>query len=95
MLQPDKWTILRKDALPIVEIIGESVSAKNESYMIFFAVKLITLAEEFKGILISEEPKFFKKSEIEVGFSVVFPNEESIIQFVEEVKKRLSRNNNY
>ena len=83
------WSFIRESEMLILTVIGESRSKKDEYFMIKTALYFIKIAEKFKGIPIQILPNVRKRLPLNVYFTLIFPSEESLYNFIKVFKSRL------
>lgn len=83
---PTKWTITRREVLPIVEVTGECSEKSAESVMITMAMALMDIAYEYKGVPTYRLPLTTSNVPISIAFSLQFPTEKELENFVKATK---------
>lgn len=85
---PISWSFQRKSIMPIIEAKGESLVKGREHFVIQAAIQMIEKASEFKGRPYSNMPSFSTTSVFSVSFSLIFPSETDITNFMEFLQKK-------
>jgi len=88
MMIPVSWSFQRKSIMPIIEARGESAAKDSEPFVIQHAIQMIEKASEFKGRPYPNMPSFPATNHFTVSFSLIFPSETDITNFMEFLQKK-------
>ena len=83
-----KWMFKRSGSLPILNAVGgcNETDKEAESILIGTAVEYIDKAGDFNGIPHGINPKFSNGNNMEISFSIMFPNENDILEFIKSLR---------
>lgn len=87
MMIPTRWVFKRTSSLPILTVFGESNIKGIESEMIYIALKVLKKAEEFRARPYDEFIPVSSNFPLLISFSVIFPSENDLNEFVRESQK--------
>ena len=85
---PIIWTFQRTSIMPIIEAKGECDIKESEPFVIQNAIEIIEKASEFKGKPYSNIPNIPCTSKFSVSFSLIFPSELDLANFIEFMQRR-------
>ena len=88
MMIPIRWSFQWKSMMPIIEAKGESATNESENFVIQSAIEIIEKASEFKGRPYSNMPSFPSTSNFFVSFSLIFPSDVDLANFMEFLQKK-------
>ena len=88
MMVPINWCFQRKSIMPIIEAKGESTVKESKKFLIQNAIEIIEEADKFKGRPYPSEPNFPTTNSISVSFSLIFPTETDIKNFMEFLQQK-------
>lgn len=89
MIRRIEWKLTRRGMLPIINIVGgcNETDEETESLLIQSAVKYVDKAGDFNGIPHAISPYFSNSANMEVSFSIMFPTENDILEFIKSLKR--------
>ena len=88
MKVPFTWSFRQENALPIINIVGNSPIKGSEPVLLRGAVEIIEKAGEFKGIPYPNSSCNENNLSLAVYFSLIFPSNNEISSFMEYIQKR-------
>ena len=85
---PASWSIRRRGFFPILEAKGECQNKLGEPFLLGTAIEFIEKAEMLNGRLLSEEPMEKSTCQVAVYFTVIFPSESELNEFIATITQQ-------
>lgn len=83
---PTVWGLMRRDTLPVIDVIGRGNHISLEKTMIGIAADILRKASLFQGVPYVKEQMSIPQATIIVFFSIKFPSDAQLMQFLEYMK---------